>query len=201
MSDMTINRASRAIDEIEDCVILVDRSDNALGLMPKLEAHKCGVLHRAVSGFLFNANGELLIQRRAMSKYHSAGLWANSCCSHPRPNESSSECMRRRFIEELGVDTETQEFGTFLYEVRVEPELKEHEYVHGFSGFFEGEVTPNPREVMDYDWMPPYQLTRILQREPKSLCPWFRRYLAAGFVTDALQALDDTNGAAVLADS
>ena len=89
-------------------VILVDKNDTPLGVMEKMEAHKKGLLHRAVSAFIFNEKGEMLLQKRAESKYHSAGLWTNACCSHPRPKESLEQATHRRLLEELCIDCELQ---------------------------------------------------------------------------------------------
>jgi isopentenyl-diphosphate delta-isomerase len=185
--EIAMNPPSPKTSQTEDDVILVDTSDNVLATMPKLEAHRKGLLHRAVSGFLFNADGDLLIQRRAMGKYHSGGLWANTCCSHPRPGETPSDCMDRRFGEELGIVAETREFATFVYKVPVEPDLTEHEFVHAFSGLFEGAITPNPLEVMDHAWVSLAQLDRMLHQNVQMLCPWFYRYLIAGYVSSAVE--------------
>lgn len=117
---------------MEEKIILVDRQDNPIGTMPKLLAHQQGRLHRAFSVFIFNTKGELLIQQRAAHKYHSAGQWANSCCSHPRPNEDTLAAAKRRLMEELGFTTEISLVGHFVYHAEVNGGLIEHEYDHLF---------------------------------------------------------------------
>lgn len=117
---------------MKDAVILVDKNDNELGTMPKLEAHITGALHRAFSLFIFNSKQQMLIQQRALTKYHSGGLWANTCCSHPLPNEPLSQAIHRRLNEELGMQCDMQPIGTILYNEKVTDDLIEHEFDHLF---------------------------------------------------------------------
>lgn len=163
-------------------VILVDEHDRQLGEMEKLQAHAAGALHRAVSGFLFSPDGKLLIQQRALSKYHSPGQWANSCCSHPRPGESTLDCMQRRFREELGITPSAHWFGQTRYRCDVGDDLVENELVHGFTGVFDGEVAINPLEVAAWRWISREELQAICQDTPEAVAPWLRFYVASGFV-------------------
>lgn len=166
-------------------VVLVDELNQPLALMGKLEAHKEGRLHRAVSCFLFSNDGLLLVQRRALDKYHSAGLWANTCCSHPRSGEAASECMARRLREELGIEAALIEFSTILYKCDVGNGLIENEFVHGFVGNFEGTLDINPQEVCEYMWV---RLEDIFEKCEQHLAGWFRKYIEVGFLKKAFNA-------------
>ncbi|MEQ9229243.1 MAG: isopentenyl-diphosphate delta-isomerase, partial [Cyclobacteriaceae bacterium] len=110
-----------------DEVILVDKDDQELGTCEKMEAHKLGLMHRAFSVLLYNSKGEMLLQQRADHKYHSAGLWSNACCSHPRPGESMEDAVARRLQEELGVVCKVKEIDRFVYHADFENGLQEHE--------------------------------------------------------------------------
>ena len=119
----------------EPKVILVDKNDHQIGTMGKLQAHVEGKLHRAFSVFLFNNEGELILQQRALSKYHSGGLWTNTCCSHPSPNEDLKDAVNRRLEEELNLkNIETIEIGSVLYKAEFGNGLTEHEYDYVFIG-------------------------------------------------------------------
>ena len=109
-------------------VILVDENDNQVGLMPKLEAHQKGLLHRAFSIFIFNSKYELLLQKRASSKYHSGGLWTNTCCSHPREGEDILDAAKRRLFEEMGIETSLRKVHDFIYKAELDNDLTEHEF-------------------------------------------------------------------------
>ena len=111
-------------------VILVDENDNQVGLMPKLEAHQKGLLHRAFSVFIFNSNYQLLLQKRAASKYHSGGLWTNTCCSHPRDGEKTEDAANRRLLEEMGIKTDLRKVYDFIYKAELDNELTENEFDH-----------------------------------------------------------------------
>ena len=121
----------------EEKVILVDKNDNQVGLMPKLEAHEKGVLHRAFSIFIFNSKYELLLQKRASSKYHSGGLWTNTCCSHPREGEDTLDAANRRLDEEMGIKTSLRKVYDFIYKAELDNQLTEHEFDHVFYGVFD----------------------------------------------------------------
>ena len=137
----------------EDMVILVDKNDNQVGLMPKLEAHEKGILHRAFSVFIFNSKYELLLQKRASSKYHSGGLWTNTCCSHQREGENSIEAGKRRLLEEMGFETELKIITSFIYKVEFENGLTEHELDYLLIGKFLKSPVINKQEVADWKWM------------------------------------------------
>src|SRR5690606_20819833 len=134
-------------------VILVDQEDKALGTMEKLEAHQTGVLHRAFSVFLFNSEGELLLQQRAFDKYHSPGLWSNTCCSHPRPGEDTLGAAKRRLHEEMGMECKLHFISKFLYKTRFENGLFEHELDHIFVGTTDSLPTINPQEANDFKFL------------------------------------------------
>lgn len=159
---------------MEQDIILVDEFDTPVGVMPKLLAHQLGKLHRAFSVFIFNAQGELLIQQRAPHKYHSAGQWANSCCSHPAPNEDTMVAAKRRLMEELGFTTHLSLVGHFIYHAQVNGGLTEHEYDHLFIGSYDGTVTPNPDEVSAIRWLHPSALQKEIKQNPEQFTPWFK---------------------------
>lgn len=162
---------------MEDAVILVDSNDNELGIMPKLEAHIKGALHRAFSLFIFNSKKQLLIQQRAIQKYHSGGLWTNTCCSHPRPNEPLSQAIHRRLNEELGMQCQMLPIGTVLYNEKVTDNLIEHEFDHLFIGFCDELPQCNPNEVMDYQWISLDVLYQNIEEDPECYTAWFRYIL------------------------
>ncbi|MBG5920003.1 isopentenyl-diphosphate Delta-isomerase [Providencia stuartii] len=159
---------------MEENIILVDEQDTPIGSMPKLLAHQLGKLHRAFSVFIFNAKGELLIQQRAAHKYHSAGQWANSCCSHPHPKEETLAAAKRRLMEELGFTTNISPVGHFIYHAQVTGDLIEHEYDHLFVGQYDGIVKPNPNEVSAIRWILPSDLQQEIKTNPEHFTPWFK---------------------------
>jgi isopentenyl-diphosphate delta-isomerase len=155
-------------------VILVDEHDNALGAMDKMEAHQKGLIHRAFSIFIFNSRGEMLLQQRALTKYHSAGLWSNSCCSHPCPGEEVKEAAIRRLNEELGFETSLKKIFDFIYQVSFENGLVENEFDHVFVGVYDGNVKMNSEEVSDYTFMPMEQIALELKNKPGNYTEWFK---------------------------
>jgi len=155
-------------------VILVDSDDRELGTTEKLRAHEEGLLHRAFSVFIFNSDGRMLIQRRALSKYHSGGLHTNACCSHPRPGELTVDAAHRRLREEMGFDCDLDWSFSFLYEAKFENGLVESEYDHVFLGEYPGEVFPDKNEVADWRWIEPKELLRWLDEKPIEFTPWFK---------------------------
>lgn len=155
-----------------DEVILVDEQDNVIGSMEKLSAHKQGLLHRAFSVFVMNDRGELLIQQRASGKYHSAGMWSNTCCSHPRPGEGNEDAAHRRLKEEMGFDCPLDPIFTLLYKADVGNGLIENEYDHIFLGTYSGDVHPNPDEVQAYQYISLDKLQVWMTSEPESFTPW-----------------------------
>lgn len=157
-----------------ELVVLVDRDDNQLGLMEKMEAHEKGLLHRAFSVFLFNSKGEMLLQQRAFSKYHSGGLWTNACCSHPRDGEDTIAAAHRRLEEEMGFDCEIKKAFHFIYKSALDNNLTEHELDHVFIGQYEGAIVPNPEEVESYQYIPVPELVKDVENNPQNYTEWFK---------------------------
>ena len=155
-------------------VILVDVNDNPLGTMEKMEAHEKGVLHRAFSVFIFNRKGEMLLQQRAFSKYHSGGLWTNTCCSHPKEKETTLEAAHRRLMEEMGFDCDIKEVFDFIYKKELDQGLTEHELDHVFIGEYEGEVNFNPEEVNAYIYKPVQEVLNDVSGSPEKYTEWFK---------------------------
>ena len=158
----------------EEKVILVDTADTPLGTMPKMEAHEKAVLHRAFSVFIFNQKGELMLQQRALHKYHSPGLWTNTCCSHQRLGETNIEAGKRRLNEEMGFSVPLQELFSFIYKAPFDNGLTEHELDHVMVGYFEAEPTINPEEVAAWKWISLEELEQDLSRKPENYTVWFK---------------------------
>lgn len=154
-------------------VILVNEADQELGTMEKLEAHRKGLLHRAFSVFIFNRSGEMLLQKRALEKYHSAGLWSNACCSHPAPGEVLPEAAMKRLEEEMGFTTPLLPAFDFTYRAELENGLTEYEFDHVFTGEYEGPVLINQAEVMDYVYRPMSVIRKDLEAYPQNFTAWF----------------------------
>jgi isopentenyl-diphosphate delta-isomerase len=154
-------------------VILVDENDVPLGTMAKMEAHEKAVLHRAFSVFIFNAKGEMLLQQRAADKYHSGGLWSNSCCSHPRPGEDTAAAASRRLKEEMGFETDLKKVFDFIYKASFENGLTEHEFDHVFVGYYDGVVAPDQKEVNGYTYKPMHDIEKLMQTQPEMFTAWF----------------------------
>ncbi|HVZ95873.1 MAG TPA: isopentenyl-diphosphate Delta-isomerase [Chitinophagaceae bacterium] len=155
-------------------VILVDKNDVQTGLMEKMEAHRKGLLHRAFSVFVFNKKGDFLLQQRSPSKYHSPGLWTNTCCSHPLPGEDVSQAANRRLSEEMGFTTNLSHAFSFVYRATFDNELTEHEYDHVFTGVYEGKIEPDKNEVKDYCYKSIRDIEAGLQINPGQYTEWFR---------------------------
>jgi len=155
-------------------VILVDESDTPLGTMEKMEAHRHALLHRAFSVFIFNSKGEMLLQQRAPDKYHSAGLWTNACCSHPRPGEDTRDAAIRRLGEELGFSTNLEKVFHFTYRSDFENGLTEFEFDHVFVGTYDADIHPNKAEVSDYCHWSPGMIRENLRLQPDRFTSWFR---------------------------
>jgi isopentenyl-diphosphate delta-isomerase len=160
-----------------DTVLLVDDADKPVGTAPKLVAHRRGLKHRAVSALVRDTRGRMLLQQRAAGKYHSAGLWTNACCSHPRPDESNTAAAERRLMEEMGVECDLQPLFTTHYEAAVSNDLIENELVHVFGGTFSGTVAPDPDEVGDWNWTPFAELLADQKAHPERYSVWFTHYL------------------------
>ena len=158
----------------EEKVVLIDENDNEIGTEEKMKAHKEGKLHRAISVFIFNSKGEMLIQKRADKKYHCGGLWTNTCCSHPRHGESYEESANRRLEEEMGINVDLKDIFNFTYKAEFDNGLTEHEHDHVFIGTFDGEPKPNPNEVGDWKWVNTEELFNDIKENPNKYTYWFK---------------------------
>ena len=155
-------------------VVLVDEEDRQIGLMEKQAAHIDPHLHRAFSVFLFNSKGELLLQQRALSKYHSPGLWTNTCCSHPRDGETTLQAAKRRLMEEMGLSCELREVYTFVYKAPVGQGLTEHEFDHVLFGHSDDTPSINPDEVASWKYMSLDDLRNDMVAHPEHYTEWFK---------------------------
>ena len=155
-------------------VILVDKNDNQVGLMPKLEAHQKGLLHRAFSIFIFNSKYELLLQKRASSKYHSGGLWTNTCCSHPREGEDTLDAANRRLTEEMGIETSLRKVHDFIYKAELDNNLTEHEFDHVFYGVYNEDPVINRDEADDFKWIDMGLLNEDIKINGDNYTVWFK---------------------------
>ena len=155
-------------------VILVDKNDNELGTMEKQEAHVKGLLHRAFSVFIFNDKNELLLQRRAVNKYHSGGLWTNTCCSHPRQNEKTEDAAKRRLLEEMGMRSILKKQFDFVYKAKLDNNLYEHEFDHVFFGFTNDLPIINPEEVEEYTYKTLEDIGNEMKTIPDKYTEWFK---------------------------
>lgn len=155
-------------------VILVNEDDQEIGLMEKMEAHKKGLLHRAFSVFVFNQHKELLLQRRAISKYHSGGLWSNTCCSHPRSGENEVAAGERRLQEELGFTVPLTSVFSFIYRAELDNDLIEHELDHVLIGRSDATPLPNPEEVDDWKYISLEDLEADIKAHPENYTVWFK---------------------------
>ncbi|MDZ4751252.1 MAG: isopentenyl-diphosphate Delta-isomerase [Flavobacteriales bacterium] len=162
-----------SIEKIDN-VILVNEQDEAIGTMEKMEAHRKGFLHRAFSVFVFNNRGELLIQRRANEKYHSGGLWTNTCCSHPRSDENTEQAAHRRLLEEMGFDCDLARGFSFMYKADLENGLIEHEFDHVFIGQYDGDPKPDRSEVDEWLYVNCEELDSRMQLFPDEYTEWFK---------------------------
>ncbi len=154
-------------------VILVTEQDEPIGSMEKMEAHRKGALHRAFSTFIVNDRNEMLLQQRAKTKYHSAGLWTNACCSHPRPNEETEAAAIRRLHEELGFTAPLTKIFDFHYNAAFDNGLTEHEYDHVYLGRYTGKIIPNPNEVQDYCYKKMEDIADSIRSHPHKYTTWF----------------------------
>jgi len=156
-------------------IIIVDEQDNQIGLEKKLYAHQKGLLHRAISVFIFNSKNELLLQQRAINKYHCGGLWSNSCCTHPKPEESVENAAHRRLYEEMGIKTNLEKIGTISYKIFIkENNLHENELDHLFIGNYEANPQINPDEVSNFKWISLPVLLNDISSNSKLYTPWFK---------------------------
>lgn len=160
--------------EVENNIILVNENDEPIGASEKLEAHQLGKLHRAFSIFIFNSKGELLLQKRASSKYHSGGLWSNTCCSHPRVNEDTLSAAHRRLQEEMGLDCDLKEVHRFVYKIKFDNGLTEYEYDHVLVGKSDEAPKLNLEEVEDWKWVKLSQLCEDVKNNPENFTSWLK---------------------------
>jgi isopentenyl-diphosphate delta-isomerase len=159
---------------MEQQVVLVNEKDEMTGVAGKMEAHQKGLLHRAFSVFVFNSNGEMLLQQRAFGKYHSGGLWTNACCSHPGPGERTGEAAKKRLQEEMGFDIPVSKCFDFVYKSDFENGLTEYEFDHVYVGEYDGPVNYNKEEVMDFCFKPMDDIRNALKTQPQNYTTWFR---------------------------
>jgi isopentenyl-diphosphate delta-isomerase len=158
----------------EHTIILVDEHDRPVGEEEKMRTHELGLLHRAFSVWVFNAKGELMLQRRAPEKYHCGGMWTNTCCSHPFPNETTKGAAHRRLREEMGFDCELTEVLEFIYHIDFPNGLTEHEYLHVFIGHSDTDPILNPEEVSDFRWMSVEVLRKSIASDLEIYTYWSR---------------------------
>jgi len=158
-------------------VVLVNEQDKEIGTEEKIHAHKEGKLHRAFSIFIFNAQGELLLQKRAQSKYHCGGLWSNTCCGHPKPNEPLEHAIHRRLKEEMGIDGELRKAFQMMYKVPFDNGLTENEFLHVFVGTIDKQPVINKDEADDFKWMRLEDLKRDIKENSEAYTYWFKKAL------------------------
>ncbi|MBE7441907.1 MAG: isopentenyl-diphosphate Delta-isomerase [Flavobacteriales bacterium] len=158
----------------EPQVILVNEKDQVLGTMPKMEAHLKGELHRAISVFIFDMDGNWLLQKRAPYKYHSANLWTNTCCSHPYPNETSIDAANRRLLEEMGLECELNFAFKYLYKAELDNNLIEHELDHVFIGFTNQIPLPDSEEVSEWKTASFFDIDQDIELYPERYTEWFK---------------------------
>jgi len=155
-------------------VILVDAHDEQVGTAEKLDAHRKGILHRAFSILIFNSKGEMMLQQRAKTKYHCGGLWSNACCGHPRPGETVEKAAKRRLMEEMSFVCELSKIFEYVYRVKLDKGMNEHEFLHVYKGVFDGVPKLNPVEADDWKWMDVNELKKDVNLNPKNYSPWFK---------------------------
>ena len=155
-------------------VILVDKTDHQIGEMEKQEAHIKGLLHRAFSIFIFNSKGEVLLQQRAFHKYHSGGLWTNTCCSHPRNGETTIQAANRRLKEEMGMSCALTEEFTFIYKAKLDNDLYEHELDHVLFGTTDLLPQINKEEVAGYKYSSFQDIQQEMKHYPEKYTAWFK---------------------------
>ena len=158
----------------EEKVILVDQEDNVIGTMSKIEAHKKAVLHRAFSVFILNKKGELMLQKRALNKYHSPALWTNTCCSHQREGEGNLQAGKRRLKEEMGFTTPLEELFSFIYKAPFDNGLTEHEFDHVMLGYYDGLPKINFEEVASWKWISLENVKKHMEKNPEHYTAWFK---------------------------
>ena len=174
---MDLNNSCDTFTENEEQLVLVDIRDKPQGFSGKIDVHRQALLHRAFSVMIYNRSGQLLIQKRANTKYHSARLWANSCCGHPRRNETPKDAAERRLYEELGFTCKLSKVTELSYFISLDCGMYENEYTHVFAAEYNGDVKPNAMEVSKIKWKKPDILKQKCNLDPESYAKWFRLYL------------------------
>ncbi len=162
---------------MENLIALVDVSDEVVGFDDKMDVHRKGLLHRAFSIIILNSKGQVLLQQRALDKYHSAGLWTNTCCSHLLKGFTMDDCIHKRLIDEMGFDCEMQFVKKFQYRVEFGDGLIENELDHIYVGRFDSEPSPNPTEVGNYRWVAVPQLFNDVKANPEMYTYWFKHII------------------------
>lgn len=159
---------------MKEIIICVDKNDNEVGHIEKMDAHIKGLLHRALSIFIFNEKNELLLQKRYSGKYHSPGLWTNTCCTHPNKDESTDDAAIRRLQEEMGFSCDLKEVFSFMYYIKFDNDLIEHEFDRVYFGRYSNEISINPLEVEDYKWISLDNIKVDLKTNPDNYTFWFK---------------------------
>ena len=160
---------------MKNMVLLVDEEDNVIGEEEKIKAHQNGgKLHRAFSILIYNDKGEMMLQKRAKSKYHFGGLWTNACCSHPKPGEPINQTIHSKLMQEMGFDTELNEVFSFIYKADFDNGLTEYEFDHVFVGKYDREPKINPEEADDWKWIGMEKLNQDVLENPEKYTPWFK---------------------------
>jgi isopentenyl-diphosphate delta-isomerase len=171
------DRCRSAVDTTNDRVVLVDKWDRPIGAMRKLDAHRLGRRHRAFSVIVRNSEGKLLLQRRNTTKYHSGGLWTNTCCSHPRPGEEVGRAAQRRLAEEMGIAAELLPLFSLRYRAQVSEQLIEHEFLHVYGGISDETPQPDSSEVAAWRWVTLAEVTQDIRVHPIAYTYWFGKIL------------------------
>jgi len=160
-----------------DHVILVDEQDNETGTMEKMEAHQKGLLHRAFSIVIFNSKGEMLLQQRAVEKYHSGGLWTNACCSHPGPGEAIEDAGKRKLLQEMGFACDLNFSHKFIYKVEFDNQLTEYEWDYVLVGYYDGAPSVNPGEAQSWKYQSLESIRKDAEQNPDAYTCWFKLIL------------------------
>lgn len=165
------------MNDEKEFVILVDDFGVAIGIAPKIQAHIDGRKHRAFSAFIYNFQGEVLIQQRSETKYHSPLEWTNACCGHPRQGEALCSSVTRRVKEELGIDVLPKKYSSTSYVADLTGKMIENEFVYIVTAQYSGEIIPDPSEVHSFQWINPEQLLSDIKRDPTKYTKWLQFYV------------------------
>ncbi len=162
------------VEGADDLVILVDHQDNETGVQDKISVHQLALLHRAFSVFVFNSKEELILQQRADGKYHSPGLWTNTCCSHPKPGETTIDACNRRLSEEMGMSCDLEFSFSFMYKCKFTNGLTEHEFDHVYVGTSDDLPILNKAEVKDWKYINLSDLEKEIETQPEKFTEWLK---------------------------